>query len=265
MNKLATSKLKAARDKMERVAQPLLKINVAMLKDLAVFETNADEAPIPTDKEVFLIVTTDRGMCGSTNSGIIRSVKLILRENPQADVPMIICGNKGVAGFKREYGEKFELAVTEIGKKKFSFADMEPFVAGVKEIKDYDKVRVVCNRWQSVVSSVVMHRFLPNPNKIVATMKDAFYTYEYDNTDEAELFENFAEHLTAMILYGCLVENAAVELAFRMNSMDNASTNAAEMYSKLHLLYNRTRQAGITTELSEIISGAASVQEQTNA
>lgn len=96
-------------------------------------------------------------------------------------------------------------------------------------------------------------------------MKDAFYTYEYDNTDEAELFENFSEHLTAMILYGCLVENAAVELAFRMNSMDNASTNAAEMYSKLHLLYNRTRQAGITTELSEIISGAASVQEQTNA
>lgn len=75
MNKLATSKLVAARNKMERVAQPLLKINVAMLKDLAVFETNAEEAPIPTDKEVFLIVTTDRGMCGSTNSGIIRSVK----------------------------------------------------------------------------------------------------------------------------------------------------------------------------------------------
>ena len=93
-----------------------------------------------------------------------------MRENDNVDIAMIICGNKGVAGFKREYGDKFLIAVTEIGKKKFSFADMEPFVTGIKEIKDYDKIRVVCNRWQSVVSSVVMHRFLPNPHRIVETV-----------------------------------------------------------------------------------------------
>ena len=117
-----------------------------------------------------------------------------MRENTQADIPMIICGNKGVAGFKREYGDKFLLAVTEIGKKKCSFADMEPFVAGVKEIKDYDKVRVVCNRWQSVVSSVVMHRFLPNPAKIVETVRmqiaTSFYQFEIYITNIFSLFIN---------------------------------------------------------------------------
>ena len=95
-------------------------------------------------------------------------------------------------------------------------------------------------------------------------MKDSYYGYEYDNTDEGELFKNLQEHLAACILYGCLVENGAVELASRMNSMDNATNNAADMHNRLSLLYNRTRQAGITTELSEIIAGAASVTEADN-
>lgn len=93
-------------------------------------------------------------------------------------------------------------------------------------------------------------------------MKESYYGYEYDNTDEDELFRNLQEHLTASVIYGSLIENAAVELAARMNSMDNATNNASSAYKRLSRLYNRTRQAGITTELSEIIAGAASVQEK---
>jgi len=138
---------------------------------------------------------------------------------------------------------------------------MEPLVEALKDIKDYERVRIISNKWQSVIACVVVHRFLPNPTKFIAQMKEAYYNYEYDNTYEEELFSNFAEHLTAMLLYGAMVENTAVELAFRMNSMDTATTNAGKMYNKLKIHYNKTRQAKITTELSEIISGAAAVQE----
>jgi ATP synthase F1 gamma subunit len=92
-------------------------------------------------------------------------------------------------------------------------------------------------------------------------MKEAYYGYEYDDGDVDELFANLTEHITANLIFGALVENTACELAARMNSMDNATTNAGKMHYKLNLLYNRTRQANITTELSEIISGAAAVME----
>jgi len=96
---------------------------------------------------------------------------------------------------------------------------------------------------------------------MIEEMKEAYYGYEYDGSDSVELFSNMQEHLISCFIYGSLIENTACELAARMNSMDNATTNAGKMHQKLSLLYNRTRQANITTELSEIISGAAAVME----
>jgi len=264
MNKLATSRLMAARRKKENLAEPFLAINMGFLKDKGMeeFLASSPEGIELHPKELFIVVTTDRGMCGATNSGIIRNVRAVINENKKSsEVTLVIAGSKGAAGLKREFLRSFHTNVQELGKKDLSFVDVEPLVQVLDEVTDYDKVRIIANQWESVVSCNIIHRLLPNPAKMIDEMKDAYYGYEYDGTDEAELFKNLQEHLAACILYGSLIENNAVELASRMNSMDNATNNAADMHQNLSLLYNRTRQAGITTELSEIIAGAASVQE----
>merc|ERR1712137_1228893 len=263
MNKLATSRLKAAREKKENLAEPFLEINMGFLKGKGMEELVGDDLAPVKEKELFIVISTDRGMCGATNSGIIRNVRSLLTESRKnSKVTLAIAGSKGAAGLRRDYIQMFHTNVQELGKKHLSSVDVEPLVQVLDEVTDYDRVRIISNQWESVVASRIMHRMLPNPKNMVDEMKDAYYGYEYDGTDEEELFKNLQEHLAACILYGSLIENNAVKLAARMNSMDNATNNASDMHNKLSLLFNRTRQAGITTELSEIISGAASVAEQ---
>jgi len=264
MNKLATSRLKAARERNEDLAQPFLEINMAFLKGNGMEEiVVGDEVPKTKPKELVIVVSTDRGMCGATNSGIIRNVKsLLLANRGESEYYLAIAGSKAASGLKRDFIKYYHTNVQELGKKKLSFVDVEPLITVLSEVTDYDRLRIVANQWESVVASRIVHRLLPNPKNMIDEMKESYYGYEYDNTEEAELFQNLQEHLTACIIYGCIIENQAVELAARMNSMDNATNNAGDMHNNLSLLYNRTRQAGITTELSEIIAGAASVQEQ---
>merc|ERR1711862_619859 len=263
MNKLATSRLKAARERNEDLAQPFLEINMAFLKGNGMETVVGDEVPKTKPKELVIVVSTDRGMCGATNSGIIRNVKsLLLANRGESEYYLAIAGSKAASGLKRDFIKYYHTNVQELGKKKLSFVDVEPLITVLSEVTDYDRLRIVANQWESVVASRIVHRLLPNPKNMIDEMKESYYGYEYDNTEEAELFQNLQEHLTACIIYGCIIENQAVELAARMNSMDNATNNAGDVHNNLSLLYNRTRQAGITTELSEIIAGAASVQEQ---
>merc|ERR1712063_13933 len=246
MNKLATSRLTAARKKLENLARPFLAINMGFLKDKGMEEVYADSNPEIKGKELLIIISTDRGMCGATNSNIIRNVRSIVLDNRKSsEFTIAIAGAKAVVGLRRDFGQMFHTNVQELGKKHLSFVDVEPVVDVLDEVTDYDVLRIISNQWESVVASKIIHRLLPNPRNMVDAMKDAYYGYEYDGTDEDELFKNLQEQLAA-----------------RMNSMDNASTNAKGMHARLNLLYNRTRQSNITTELSEIISGAASVQEQ---
>merc|ERR1712232_1396277 len=160
----------------------------------------------------------------------IRNVKsLLLANRGESEYYLAIAGSKAASGLKRDFIKYYHTNVQELGKKKLSFVDVEPLITVLSEVTDYDRLRIVANQWESVVASRIVHRLLPNPKNII---------------------------------YGCIIENQAVELAARMNSMDNATNNAGDMHNNLSLLYNRTRQAGITTELSEIIAGAAPVQEQ---
>jgi len=261
MNKLATSKLKAAREKKENISDPFLEVNMAFLKGRGMEEFLLKDAGEYENNELFILITTDRGMCGATNSGIIRNVRNVLVENKNKKFTLVVAGSKGVSGLRRSISQNFHTNVQELGKKHLSFVDVEPIVDVLDEVTDYPRIRIIGNQWESIVSTSVIHRLLPNPKNMVEEMKDSYYGYEYDGTDEDELFKNLQEHLTACVVYGCLIENTAVELAAKMNSMDNATNNASTMHTKISTLYNRTRQARITTELSEIISGAAAVEE----
>lgn len=259
MNKLATSKLKKAREAMERLAKPYIEVNLGFLKGNGVYQNPTD---VPTGKEIILVISTDRGMCGATNSSLLRLTKKIMQDaRKTCEFKLLIAGNKGNAALKREFSKQYVATVGDLSKKPVSFHDVEPLISAINQDNDYDRVRIVSNSWISVVATEPVQRTIAHPSKLVAEMKDAYYGYEYDGHDVDELFANMTEHITAAFIYGSLVENTACELAARMNSMDNATTNAGKMHYKLNLLYNRTRQANITTELSEIISGAAAVME----
>jgi len=241
--------------------KPFLKINMSFLQGKGMEETEYKEGLDCRDHELIVLLTTDRGMCGATNSGVIRNTRNFMLANSSNKFTLAIAGAKGISGLRQMFVEQYHTCVQELGKKHLSFVDVEPLIEVLDDVTDYGRIRIVSNRWDSIVASTIMHRMLPNPKNMVDEMKEAYYGYEYDGSEEDELFKNLQEHLTACVIYSCLIENTAVELAARMNSMDNATTNAGEMHSKLSILYNRTRQARITTELSEIISGAAAVQE----
>merc|ERR1712063_235372 len=199
MNKLATSKLTKARKHMENHSKPFLAMNMSFLGGRGIYLNPQDP---PAGEEVLLLITTDRGMCGATNSSIVRLSKRVLAENRKnANFKFVIAGSKGTTALRREYSKQFALTVGDLTKKTPSFADVEA------------------------------------------------------------LFMNMQDHVTGCFIHAALMENTACELAARMSSMDNATTNAGKMYQSLNLLFNRTRQANITTELSEIISGAAAVME----
>ena len=184
MNKLATSRLKAAREKKENLAEPFLDINMGFLKGKGMEEFDGAELVPVKEKELFIIVSTDRGMCGATNSGIIRNVRckyffvfflffllifqaLLTESRNTSEVTIAIAGSKGASGLRRDYGKMFHTSVEELGKKHLSFVDVEPLVEIFDEVTDYDRVRIIGNQWISVVASRIMHRMLPNPKNMV--------------------------------------------------------------------------------------------------
>merc|ERR1712137_900249 len=117
-----------------------------------------------------------RGMCGATNSGVIRQVRALMNENRKtSEITLAIAGSKGAQALRRDFNKSFHTNVQELGKRSLSFVDVEPLVNVLDEVTEYDKVRIISNQWESVVASRIMHRLLPNPKNMVDEMKDSYY------------------------------------------------------------------------------------------
>jgi F-type H+-transporting ATPase subunit gamma len=264
MQMVAASKLRRAQVAVE-ASRPYAEHMAKVLGNIAPSAAGSPEAPrllsgTGSDRVHLLIVcTAERGLCGPFNSAIVRLTReKIARLREQGKEVKIFCvGRKGYEQLRRQYEklivETIELrAVRQI---KFEHADVVARrVLAMFEAGEFDVATLIFSRFKSVIAQIPTANQLI-PAVIEAGTEEAAAPYEYEPEQEVILSELLPRNVSVQI-FRALLENAASEQGARMSAMDNATRNAGEMIRKQTLTYNRTRQALITKELIEIISGA---------
>ena len=215
----------------------------------------------PENKTQLLVVfSADRGLCGGFNGSITRNVRKEVY-NLQKDginVKLLMVGKKSADSLNREYGNLF-IDRIEGKSAKPNYADAEVLATKIIELfenGEFGVCRVIYNKFVSAIAQEVTYKSLI-PAEIQINEKDQndSSVYEFEPSEEDILNDLLPRNLATQ-LFSSQIESTASELAARMTAMDNATRNAGEMIDKLTLQYNRTRQAVITSELIEIISGA---------
>jgi F-type H+-transporting ATPase subunit gamma len=248
---------------MQMVASSKLKSAQAKLPPATAFGNNSartlkDSVPedFSTTKHMALLVTSDRGLCGSINSGVIKEArKLMAKES--GDWELVAVGQKAAASFARTDGERIKVSAIELGKKPVSFTEVAQIADQVTaDHLQYEEATMLHNHFNSVISFELRHTQILSPAKFLGVGAEKLQDYDFDDDDELADSHKFA---VASTLWNAAVQNQASELGARMTSMDNATRNAGDITERLTRQYNRGRQTAITTELIEIISGAAAI------
>ncbi len=277
MKMVAAAKLRRAREQAE-AARPYAESMEHVLSSLA--DSVKTRSDIPklligtgkSDTQLIIVATSDRGLCGGFNSSIVRTVRRKVRElqGHGIKVKLLCIGRKGYEQLYHEFGSII-IGKSELNRKKLAFTDAETIAQNVIsrfEAGEFDVAHVIYNKFKSAISQVVtLQQVIPlslkNPEQDAlshssSNTQTVHSIYEYE-PNEAEILADLLPRNIAVQFYSALLENAASEQGARMTAMDNATRNAGEMIKKLSLKYNRTRQAAITKELIEIISGAEAV------
>jgi F-type H+-transporting ATPase subunit gamma len=215
----------------------------------------------PENKTQLLVVfSADRGLCGGFNGSITRSVKKEINDlqKNNVNVKLLMVGKKSADSLNREYGNLF-IDKIEGKSAKPNYADAEVLATKIIDLfenGDFGVCRVIYNKFVSAIAQEVTFKSLiPAEVQINEEDKDTASIYDFEPSEEEILTDLLPRNLATQ-LFSSQIESTASELAARMTAMDNATRNAGEMIDKLTLQYNRTRQAVITSELIEIISGA---------
>ncbi|MDC0975532.1 F0F1 ATP synthase subunit gamma [Alphaproteobacteria bacterium] len=215
----------------------------------------------PENKTHLLVVfSADRGLCGGFNGSITRSVKKEINDlqKNNVNVKLLMVGKKSADSLNREYGNLF-IDKIEGKSAKPNYADAEVLATKIIELfenGDFGVCRVIYNKFVSAIAQEVTFKSLiPAEIQINEENQDNASIYDFEPSEEEILTDLLPRNLATQ-LFSSQIESTASELAARMTAMDNATRNAGEMIDKLTLQYNRTRQAVITSELIEIISGA---------
>ncbi len=270
MKMVAGAKLRRAQERVE-AGRPYARLMRQILRDLAA-SVQALESPHPlltgtgkADTHLILVATSDRGLCGPFNSSTLRYTrKLIASFQAEGQTVKLLCvGRKGKDMLSREYGSLIVESFTEVGVPRLHFPEAQRIADSLLQMyKDglFDVCTIVYNHFKSVISQeVTTQQIIPvklDPLESLSTdVKTQKAIFEYEPSEEAILTQLLPQNVAVQI-YDALLENAASEQGARMTAMDSASRNAGDIIRKLTLTYNRTRQAQITRELIEIISGA---------
>ncbi len=265
MKMVAASKLRRAQFQAE-AARPYAVRMERMLASLGASAANSPTAPrllVGTggDKVHLLVaVTGDRGLAGAFNSNIGRMTRNLARklESEGKTVKILTVGRKGRDYLKREMASRLVGEVNFVGRKSINFADAQDIAARITAMLDageFDVCTVVYNRFQSVIAQVPTElRLVPAPLP-EGEAAPAGGMYEFEPDEETILAKLLPQNL-AIQVYRAMLENAAGFFGSQMTAMDNATRNAGDMIKRLSQNYNRARQANITRELIEIISGA---------
>jgi F-type H+-transporting ATPase subunit gamma len=274
MKMVAASKLRRAQEQAE-AGRPYAERLGRMLASLAANVQGTGEGPrLMTgtgrqDTHLLVVITADRGLCGAFNSSIVREARRQIQrlQGEGRTVKVITVGRKGRDQLRRMFSGLIVHSFEEIGRRRLSFAEADMITARILEMYDageFDVCSVIYNRFKSAMTQIVTVQqlvpfALPEAAESAADASaEARALYEFEPDEEQILADLLPKNLSIQV-YRALLESAASEQGARMTAMDNATRNAGDMINKLTLTYNRTRQAVITKELIEIISGAEAV------
>jgi len=213
------------------------------------------------DVHLVIVATADRGLCGGFNTNIVRRARTVidgvLRDGGQ--VKILCVGRKGRDQLRRLYGQYILDTIELAGVKRLAFSDAAAIgrrVLDLYEAGEFDVATICYARFKSVISQEpTAQRLIPAPMAQDSAKHGASAVYDYEPDEAAILAELLPRNLSVQI-FRALLENAASEQGARMSAMDAATRNAGDVIDRLTLQYNRSRQAMITKELIEIISGA---------
>ena len=267
MKMVAAAKLRRAQESAEKGRPYSTKMNNIIL-NLSHGISDKENAPkllsgTGNDQvHLCVIMTSDRGLCGGFNSNIIKKAKSFFSKisNEGKELKIITVGSKGNDQLKRVYGKKIieNISFKESKNPNYFDADkvgkkiIEKFEAG-----EFDVCTIFYNQFKNVITQIPQaQQIIPLNN--VEDKNSSEESYEFE-PDEDEILSNLLPKNISTQIFRAMLENSASEQGSRMSAMDNATRNAGEMVDKLTIEYNRSRQAAITKELIEIISGAESL------
>lgn len=262
MQMVAAAKLRRAQEAAE-AGRPYAERMNAVMASLAAGVGSSDSAPKllagngSGQVHLLVVMTAERGLCGGFNSSIAKLARaratLLVAEGKT--VKILTVGKKGREQMKRDWSQAFTGHIDLSEVKRIGYANAQNIAREVMaafEAGEVDVVTIFYNQFQSVISQVpTMQQIIPA--KFEGGSADALYDYE---PSEEAILADLLPRSVATQIFTALLENGASEQGARMSAMDNATRNAGDMINKLTIQYNRSRQAAITNELIEIISGA---------
>jgi len=266
MKMVAAAKLRRAQDAAV-AARPYAEKLQSVMSNLAQREDGDGHALLNqrgTVRALIVLMTADRGLCGGFNANVSKEAERFIRSNEQGfdDIDLMIIGRKGRDFLRNRVGDH----ITKVHEDITSDATYKTAQLIGQEVVDaysdekYDAVYVIYNAFKSAIEQIVtVEQVLPIQPKVTEEVQEDSIDYIYE-PDQGAVLAQLLPKMVEVQIFRALLESNASEQGARMSSMDSASRNAADMIGKLTLQYNRARQAAITKELMEIISGAESIK-----
>ena len=268
MKMVAAAKLRRAQESAEKGRPYSEKMNNVILN---LFNGVSDKENAPKllsgsgkDKvHLCVVMTSDRGLCGGFNSNIIKKAKSYFAKLSEEgkNLKIVTVGSKGNDQLKRAYGDKIIANMSFKESKNANYFDAEKvgkMVIEKFEAEEFDVCTIFYNQFKNVITQIPQGQQIIPLNTENSEENKSEDSYEFE-PDEDEILNNLLPKNISTQIFKAMLENSASEQGSRMSAMDNATRNAGEMVDKLTIEYNRSRQAAITKELIEIISGAESL------
>ncbi len=270
MKMVSAAKLKRAQDRVI-TARPFANKMIEVLGELAARTDESFRHPLldvrGDERYLVVLITADKGLCGAFNTNLIKAANTFLNENSTKQIEFVTVGRKGRDHFRRRHAGITSEYIGLTGKGRVEFSEALEVARDVikqfTETKELDKVFLIYNEFKSVLQQrVVIEQLLPvgkggpyaAEGAAIQPVSVVDYIYEQP---PAEIFSKLLPRLVETQLFRALLESVASEHGARMTAMDSASKNASELIETLTLNMNRVRQAAITNEIIEVVSGAA--------